>query len=68
MIFDRNGEADSCSVHQIEHLGASAIGVSTDVIEAWANDLRDLARTGRYFFSLNRYIFVASTALDSSRR
>jgi arsenite methyltransferase len=62
VIFDPNGEADSYSVHQIEHLGTSAIGVPAEAIEAWANDLRDLARTGRYFFSLNRYIFVAVSA------
>ena len=40
--------------------GASAVGVPDDQITAWAADLRHLARTPDYFFSLNRYIFVAS--------
>lgn len=28
-------------------------------LEAWAGDLRALARAGEYFFSLNRYMFLA---------
>jgi SAM-dependent methyltransferase len=34
-------------------------GVSKDEAEAWAAELRELGRQGRYFFSLNRYLFVA---------
>jgi len=59
-IFDPCGRADSYSARQIEHLGASAVGVPDSQLTAWAADLRNLARTGDYFFSLNRYIFVAS--------
>jgi ubiquinone/menaquinone biosynthesis C-methylase UbiE len=59
-IFDPCGRAHSYSARQIEHLGASAVGVPGDQITAWAADLRDLACTPDYFFSLNRYIFVAS--------
>jgi arsenite methyltransferase len=62
-IFDPNGDESSYSAHQIEHLGASAIGVDADEVEAWAQDLRQLAQTGAYFFSLNRYIFLANTKL-----
>jgi arsenite methyltransferase len=58
-IFDPSGGERSYSARQIDHLGASAIGVPDHEIEAWAADLRDLARTGDYFFSLNRYIFLA---------
>lgn len=59
-IFDPTGDKDSYSAHQISHLGASAIGVPPGEIDAWAADLRDLAGTGDYFFSLNRYIFLAT--------
>jgi ubiquinone/menaquinone biosynthesis C-methylase UbiE len=59
-IFDPHGREDSYSAHQIEHLGASAVGVPDEEIEAWAADLRRLAATGEYFFSLNRYIFLAT--------
>jgi ubiquinone/menaquinone biosynthesis C-methylase UbiE len=59
-IFDPCGRADSYSARQIEHLGASAVGVPDTQLNAWAADLRHLARTDDYFFSLNRYIFVAT--------
>jgi arsenite methyltransferase len=59
-IFDADGDPGSYSAHQIEHLGASAAGVPAAEIKAWAADLRDLARTGDYFFSLNRYLFLAA--------
>ena len=59
-IFDPHGSDDSYSAHQIEHLGASAVGVADEEIDAWATDLRRLAAAGEYFFSLNRYIFLAT--------
>ncbi len=59
-ILDLRGEEGSYSVRQIEHLGASAAGVSGAEVAAWAEDLRRLAAAGRYFFSLNRYLFLAS--------
>jgi SAM-dependent methyltransferase len=34
-------------------------GVSADEVRAWADDLRGLGRD--YFFSLNRYLFIASS-------
>lgn len=61
-IFDAHGDPRSYSAHQIEHLGASAVGIPDADIAAWAADLRDLARTGDYFFSLNRYLFLAQKA------
>jgi hypothetical protein len=33
--------------------------VPREEIDSWAADLRELALSGSYFFSLNRYIFVA---------
>jgi arsenite methyltransferase len=60
VIFDAHGDAGSYSAHQIDHLGASAIGVPPGEIAAWAADLRDLARDREYFFSVNRYLFLAA--------
>ncbi|MFQ5954187.1 MAG: methyltransferase domain-containing protein [Kiloniellales bacterium] len=34
-------------------------GVTKKAAQAWANDLRRLGAAGRYFFSLNRYLFTA---------
>jgi ubiquinone/menaquinone biosynthesis C-methylase UbiE len=38
-------------------------GVSAAEANAWEEDLRLLAKRGEYFFSLNRYVFVASKPL-----
>jgi ubiquinone/menaquinone biosynthesis C-methylase UbiE len=58
-IFDPYGRQGSYSARQIEHLGASAFGVDEAELESWREDLRALARTGDYFFSVNRYLFLA---------
>jgi hypothetical protein len=34
-------------------------GITKDEVIAWADDLQNLADSGDYFFSLNRYPFVA---------
>ena len=59
-ILDLDGDPTGYSAHQIEHLGTSAADVPADVVAAWAEDLRDHARRGRYFFSLNRYLFTTT--------
>ena len=35
------------------------LGLSPDEVHSWRQDLRDLGAHGRYFFSLNRYLFLA---------
>ena len=35
-------------------------GISEDEASQWLNDLAELQRQGRYFFSVNRYLFAAS--------
>jgi hypothetical protein len=35
------------------------MGIDADEAEAWAKDLRRTGEQGDYFFSLNRYLFVA---------
>jgi ubiquinone/menaquinone biosynthesis C-methylase UbiE len=34
-------------------------GITLEVAETWARDLRDRGQSGEYFFSLNRYFFLA---------
>ena len=34
-------------------------GITKQEADAWANELRDLAQSGAYFFNLNRYLFLA---------
>jgi arsenite methyltransferase len=36
--------------------------ISKDEASAWAEELRELGRRGEYFFSLNRYLFLAAKA------
>jgi arsenite methyltransferase len=33
-------------------------GVTQDEVDAWVAELRELEKQGKYFFSLNRYMFV----------
>jgi SAM-dependent methyltransferase len=58
-IFDTDGGEGSYGCLQIQHLGASAAGVPPAEVEGWADDLRELARAGEHFLSLNRYLFLA---------
>jgi SAM-dependent methyltransferase len=60
VILDACGDEHSYSARQIDHLGASALGVAPAEVQAWARDLRALARAGDYFFSINRYTFLAA--------
>ncbi len=59
VILDPRGDEPSYSAHQIHHLAASAVGVAAEEVEAWAADLGDRAGSDGYFFSLNRYLFLA---------
>jgi arsenite methyltransferase len=34
-------------------------GLTREDVEAWLHDLEQLGREGSYFFSLNRYLFLA---------
>jgi hypothetical protein len=34
-------------------------GITRDEVEAWTRDLKHLGHEGDYFFSLNRYLFLA---------
>lgn len=39
---------------------ASRGSLTPDEADAWTQELHQLGREGRYFFSLNRYLFLAS--------
>jgi len=43
----------------IQGFVAGRDGISEELAQAWADDLIALGEEGRYFFSLNRYLFVA---------
>lgn len=34
-------------------------GITRDEVEAWTQDLEERGQEGDYFFSLNRYLFLA---------
>jgi arsenite methyltransferase len=42
-------------------------GLTSQEVAAWSEELRQSGETGDYFFSLNRYLFLASKPLDSGR-
>jgi arsenite methyltransferase len=60
-IVDLRYDPDSLSGYILERTAAGALraGVPSDDVEAWAADLRGRTADGDYFFSLNRYLFVA---------
>lgn len=47
----------------IKNFVAGRNGVTREEAEAWAEDLRRLGEEGEYFFSLNRYLFLAKAEL-----
>ena len=46
-------------IFAIQGFAAGRRGVSQEEAAAWAAELRELGEAGRYFFSLNRYLFGA---------
>jgi len=61
-IFDPEYTPDAFSFHLtklIAHFCKGRRGVTADEADAWLAELEALGREGRYFFSLNRYLFVA---------
>jgi arsenite methyltransferase len=43
-------------------------GISEDEATEWLNDLAELQKQGRYFFSVNRYLFAATCPKSVGRR
>lgn len=61
-LFNPEYAEDTCSNHVADLIAAyvAGRGISNDEASAWARDLRGAGRQQRYFFSLTRYLFVAS--------
>jgi arsenite methyltransferase len=54
------GEA-TFSNRMIDMIGPFVIGrkgVKAEEVDAWSRELRELGKEGKYFFSLNRYVFI----------
>jgi hypothetical protein len=55
-------EPNAYSVANTEIIGDDVTGrhgLTRGEVEAWQRDLAELGAEGRYFFSLNRYLFLA---------
>jgi arsenite methyltransferase len=62
VLFNPNYDSDTYSVSNGRIMADFVIarqGIVRDEVEAWTRDLAQLGREGDYFFSLNRYLFLA---------
>ncbi len=62
-MFNPEYHENTYSHGMINLIGTFAVGrngVGKEEAEAWAEDLRALGERGEYFFSLNRYLFLAA--------
>lgn len=57
--YDPNAYSNR-SIDGIAAFVAGREGITQEEADAWAHDLRQFAEHGEYFFSLNRYIFLAT--------
>jgi len=61
-IFNPEYHANAFSFHLVRMMAGFAAGrreATAADAEGWLAELEELGRAGRYFFSLNRYVFVA---------
>lgn len=62
-LFNPEYDPNSYSVGLVDSIAAFVPGrrdVTAEEVQLWASDLRALGQTGAYFFSLNRYLFLAA--------
>jgi arsenite methyltransferase len=62
VLLNPEYDANTYSVANGEIMADYAVtrgSLTRDQADAWTQDLRQLGRDGRYFFSLNRYLFLA---------
>jgi hypothetical protein len=57
-IFDENTYSNRM-IDLIARFVAGRDGITAEEATAWAEDLRRFGERGQYFFSLNRYAFLA---------
>jgi arsenite methyltransferase len=63
VLFNPEYDPDTFSVANGEIMADFAVAqhvMTKDEVQPWVQDLQWLGREGRYFFSLNRYLFLAS--------
>jgi arsenite methyltransferase len=63
VLFNPEYDPDTYSVANGQIMADFAVTQSRmprEEVEAWMHDLQRLGRQGRYFFSLNRYLFLAT--------
>ena len=66
-LFNPSYEVDSFSnriIDLIVPFVAGRNGITRDEAKSWATDLRHAGAQGEYFFSLNRYLFIAQNGQD----
>jgi arsenite methyltransferase len=62
VLLDPEYDANTYSVTNVPLIADFVVGrrgITREEVEAWARDLERLGEEGRYFFSLNRYLFLA---------
>ncbi len=62
VLFNPEYDPDTFSVANGEIMADVAVAqhvMTKDEVQPWVQDLQWLGREGRYFFSLNRYLFLA---------
>jgi hypothetical protein len=62
VLFNPEYDPDTYSLTNGEIVADYVVGrqgITPDEAEAWIQDLQQLGREGDYFFSLNRYLFLA---------
>jgi arsenite methyltransferase len=65
VLFNPEYDPDTFSLANGQIMADFAVArqkMTRDEAEAWIDDLSQLGREGRYFFSLNRYLFLATRA------
>jgi len=63
VLFNPEYDPDTFSVANGEIMADFAVAqhaMTRDEAQSWNQDLQWLGQEGRYFFSLNRYLFLAS--------
>jgi len=60
-LFNPSYDANSYSGHLVDFIATfvTGHGISREEAQLWARDVRQGGERGDYFFSLNRYLFVA---------
>jgi len=62
VLFNPEYDPDTYSVSNGRIMADFVMGrqaITADEVEAWTRDLEQVGREGDYFFSLNRYLFLA---------